>query len=202
GARPSKAFRGLSHLSPKGDAHMVDVSAEQETVREAVARAILRMKPTTLRVIRQGNAPKGDVLGVARTAGIMAAKRTPQLIPLCHPLRITGLDVAFSDDLRRGELTVEARVRTVDKTGVEMEADGGTARPGATVSAPEPAPESALAVYHGTEYLQMLKAANGGQAPELAERFGLGPGDNPVFPGLWDAARLCAAGSILAADLV
>jgi cyclic pyranopterin phosphate synthase len=101
---------------------MVDVSAKQETVREAVARAILRMKPATLRVIRQGNAPKGDVLGVARTAGILAAKRTPQLIPLCHPLRITGLDVAFSDDLRRGELTVEARVRTVDKTGVEMEA--------------------------------------------------------------------------------
>jgi cyclic pyranopterin phosphate synthase len=87
-----------------------------------VARAILRMKPATLRAIRRGNAPKGDVLGVARTAAIMAAKRTPQLIPLCHPLRITGLDVSFSDDLRRGRLTVEARVRTVDKTGVEMEA--------------------------------------------------------------------------------
>src|SRR2546422_11306262 len=75
-----------------------------------------------LRVIRRANAPKGDVLGVARTAGILAAKRTPQLIPLCHPLRITGVDVTFSDDLRRGELAVEARVRTVDKTGVEMEA--------------------------------------------------------------------------------
>jgi len=101
---------------------MVDVSEKRETVREAVARAILRMKPATLRVIRQGNAPKGDVLGVARTAGILAAKRTPQLIPLCHPLRITGVDVTFGDDLKRGELTVEARVRTVDKTGVEMEA--------------------------------------------------------------------------------
>lgn len=101
---------------------MVDVSGKGETVREAVARATLRMTPTTLRVIRRGNAPKGDVLGVARTAGILAAKRTPQLIPLCHPLRITGVDVAFRDDLRRGELTVEARVRTVDKTGVEMEA--------------------------------------------------------------------------------
>jgi cyclic pyranopterin phosphate synthase len=101
---------------------MVDVSDKRETVREAVARAILRMKPATLRVIRQGNAPKGDVLGVARTAGILAAKRTPQLIPLCHPLRITGVDVTFGDDLKRGELTVEARVRTVDKTGVEMEA--------------------------------------------------------------------------------
>jgi cyclic pyranopterin monophosphate synthase len=92
---------------------MVDVSDKHETAREAVARAMLRMKPATLRVIRQGNAPKGDVL---------AAKRTSQLIPLCHPLRITGVDVTFSDDLRRGELEVEARVRTVDKTGVEMEA--------------------------------------------------------------------------------
>ncbi|MBI2159075.1 MAG: cyclic pyranopterin monophosphate synthase MoaC [Candidatus Rokubacteria bacterium] len=101
---------------------MVDVSGKQETAREAVARAIVRMKPATLRVVRRGNAPKGDVLGVARTAGILAAKRTPQLIPLCHPLRITGVDVAFDDDLRRGELTIEARVKTVDKTGVEMEA--------------------------------------------------------------------------------
>ncbi len=83
-----------------------------------------------------------------------------------------------------------------------MEAYGLTALPGAVVRAPEPAPESALAVYHGAEYLQMLKATNGGQAPKLAERFGLGPGDNPVFPGLWDAARLCASGSLLAADLV
>ncbi len=101
---------------------MVDVSEKRETAREAVARAVVRMKPATLRTIRRGNAPKGDVLGVARLAGIMAAKRTPQLIPLCHPLRLTGVDVTFSDDLRRGELEVLARVRTVDKTGVEMEA--------------------------------------------------------------------------------
>ena len=100
----------------------MDVSDKRETVREAVARAVLKMAPATLRVIRRGNAPKGDVLGVARTAGILAAKRTPQLIPLCHPLRLTGVDVTFADDLRRGELAVEARVRTVDKTGVEMEA--------------------------------------------------------------------------------
>jgi cyclic pyranopterin phosphate synthase len=101
---------------------MVDVSAKPETVREAVARATLRMKPATLRVIKEGNAPKGDVLGVARTAGIMAAKRTPELIPLCHPLRITGVDVEFTEDAKRSTLTVRARVRTVDKTGVEMEA--------------------------------------------------------------------------------
>ena len=101
---------------------MVDVSAKAETVREAVARGVLRMAPATLRIIRAGNAPKGDVLGVARTAAILATKRTSDLIPLCHPLRITGVDVDFRDDVRRGELTVEARVRTVDKTGVEMEA--------------------------------------------------------------------------------
>jgi cyclic pyranopterin phosphate synthase len=101
---------------------MVDVSAKPETVREAVARAVVKMAPATLAAVKRGNAPKGDVLGVARTAGILAAKRTPDLIPLCHPLRITGVDVTFDDDAARGHLTVEARVRTVDKTGVEMEA--------------------------------------------------------------------------------
>jgi cyclic pyranopterin phosphate synthase len=101
---------------------MVDVSAKAETSREAVARAVIRMAPATLRAVRLGNAPKGDVLGVARTAGILAAKRTSDLIPLCHPLRITGVDLLFTEDAGRSELTVEARVRTVDKTGVEMEA--------------------------------------------------------------------------------
>jgi cyclic pyranopterin phosphate synthase len=101
---------------------MVDVSTKAETAREAVARAVVRMRPATLRAIQRGNAPKGDVLGVARTAGILAAKRTPELIPLCHPLRLTRVEVAFDLQPRRGELTVQARVSTVDKTGVEMEA--------------------------------------------------------------------------------
>jgi cyclic pyranopterin phosphate synthase len=101
---------------------MVDVSPKPETVREAVAHAVVRMRPATLRAVQRGNAPKGDVLGVARTAGILAAKRTPELIPLCHPLRLTRVDVAFDARPRRGELVVLARVRTVDKTGVEMEA--------------------------------------------------------------------------------
>jgi cyclic pyranopterin phosphate synthase len=101
---------------------MVDVSSKDETAREAIASAVVRMTPATLRAVRLGNAPKGDVLGVARAAGILAAKRTPDLIPLCHPLRITGVDVTFSDDARRGLLTVQTRVRTIDKTGVEMEA--------------------------------------------------------------------------------
>jgi cyclic pyranopterin phosphate synthase len=101
---------------------MVDVSPKPETVREAVARATLRMRPSTLRAIKSGNAPKGDVFGVARTAGILAAKRTPELIPLCHPLRLTRVEVSFETHARRGEVAVQARVRTVDKTGVEMEA--------------------------------------------------------------------------------
>ena len=101
---------------------MVDVSSKPETVREAVARAVVRMKPATLRAVRRGNAPKGDVLGTARTAGILAAKRTSELIPLCHPLRLTKVDVTFDPGRDAGTLGIEARVRTVDKTGVEMEA--------------------------------------------------------------------------------
>ena len=101
---------------------MVDVSSKPETAREAVALAIVRMRPATLRSVQRGDAPKGDVLGVARTAGILAAKRTPELIPLCHPLRLTRVDVSVDARPRRGELAIEARVSTVDKTGVEMEA--------------------------------------------------------------------------------
>ena len=101
---------------------MVDVSPKRETAREAVAQVIVKMRPATLHAVRAGQMAKGDVLGVARTAGILAAKRTPELIPLCHPLRITGCDVTFHLSDKRSTITVEARVRTVDKTGVEMEA--------------------------------------------------------------------------------
>ena len=101
---------------------MVDVSPKPDSAREAVARAVLRMRPSTLRAVLKGNAPKGDVLGVARTAGILAAKRTADLIPLCHPLRLTRVEVVFDARPRRGELAIETRARTVDKTGVEMEA--------------------------------------------------------------------------------
>jgi cyclic pyranopterin phosphate synthase len=101
---------------------MVDVSAKPETAREARARATLTMRPATLRAIRQGAIAKGDVLGVARLAGIMAAKRTAEWIPLCHPLRLTGIDVHFVLDRARSAVHVETAARTVDKTGVEMEA--------------------------------------------------------------------------------
>ncbi len=112
---------------------MVDVSPKKETAREAAARIVLKMRPATLGAIRAGQMAKGDVLGVARTAGIMAAKRTPDLIPLCHPLRITGCDIVFALDSRRSTVTIEARVRTVDKTGVEMEALTAAAVAGLTV---------------------------------------------------------------------
>ena len=116
------ASRKLTHVNERGEARMVDVSAKRATDRRATARGKLLLSKATLDLVAEGRAPKGDVLGAARIAGIMGAKRTPDLIPLCHPLRITGVDIDFRDDARRGALTVEARVRTVDKTGVEMEA--------------------------------------------------------------------------------
>jgi cyclic pyranopterin monophosphate synthase len=119
---PEPGLAGLSHLDRRGKARMVDVSAKLDTVREARARVTLRLKPATLRAIRRGEVVKGDVLGVARLAGIMAAKRTAELIPLCHPLRLTGIDVRFALDRARSAVHVETAVRTVDKTGVEMEA--------------------------------------------------------------------------------
>jgi cyclic pyranopterin phosphate synthase len=124
-ARPRRGespFRGLSHLTPEGEARMVDVTAKAESAREAVARGVLRMKRSTLAAVKAGQLAKGDVLGAARLAGIQAAKRTHELIPLCHPLRITGIDVGFTLQERASTLTIETRVRTVDKTGVEMEA--------------------------------------------------------------------------------
>jgi cyclic pyranopterin phosphate synthase len=132
-SRERRGFLGLSHLTPSGEARMVDVSPKKETAREAVAQVIVKMRPATLHAIRAGQMAKGDVLGVARTAGIMAAKRTPDLIPLCHPLRITGCDVTFALDDKRSTITIEARVRTVDKTGVEMEALTAAAVAGLTV---------------------------------------------------------------------
>jgi len=99
---------------------MVDVSAKADTAREAVARALIKMKPATLRAVRRGDAPKGDVFGTARTAGILAAKRTSELIPLCHPLQLSFVDVALLP--ANDGFEIESRVRTTGQTGVEMEA--------------------------------------------------------------------------------
>lgn len=112
----------LSHLDDKGKARMVDVSAKESTLREATAQGKVLMRPATAALIESGKAPKGDVFAVARIAGIMAAKKTSDLIPLCHPLALTGVEVQFNTKVKKGEITIEATVKTVGKTGVEMEA--------------------------------------------------------------------------------
>jgi cyclic pyranopterin monophosphate synthase len=112
----------LTHLDAQGQAQMVDVAGKAETVREATAQAIVRMQAATLTAIESGNAPKGDVLGTARVAGIMAAKQTSNLIPLCHPLPIQKVSVEFVADPAIPGYRIEATVRIMGKTGVEMEA--------------------------------------------------------------------------------
>ena len=112
----------LTHFDDKGAAHMVDVSDKPVTARIAVARGAVRMSADTLDLIVQGRAAKGDVLSVARLAGIMAAKRTADLIPLCHPLPITKVSVELTPDPALPGVIVEATVKTGGQTGVEMEA--------------------------------------------------------------------------------
>ncbi|MGJ8584669.1 MAG: cyclic pyranopterin monophosphate synthase MoaC [Marinosulfonomonas sp.] len=112
----------LTHFDAKGDAHMVDVSDKAITSRIAVAQGHIQMAPETLDHITSGTAKKGDVLGVARLAGIMAAKKTADLIPLCHPLPITKVSVDLTPDAALPGVRVEATVKTTGQTGVEMEA--------------------------------------------------------------------------------
>jgi cyclic pyranopterin phosphate synthase len=112
----------LTHFDEHGKARMVDVSAKAETDRVAVARGSVVMAPETLKLIQEGRAKKGDVLAVAQLAGIMAAKRTSELIPLCHPLPLTSVEVALDCDPARNAVEITATCRTTGKTGVEMEA--------------------------------------------------------------------------------
>jgi cyclic pyranopterin phosphate synthase len=116
------AGAALTHLNAAGEAHMVDVAARPATVREAVAEGLIQMRPEALALVLEGRAPKGDVLAVARVAAIQAAKRTAELIPLCHPLPLAGVSVSITPSGDGGGLRLEARVRTTATTGVEMEA--------------------------------------------------------------------------------
>jgi cyclic pyranopterin phosphate synthase len=111
----------LTHFNEQGRARMVDISSKEETVRAATARTTVTMKPETLSLIKAGRIAKGDVLAVAQVAGIMAAKKTSDWIPMCHPLALTGVDIRFSDN-DADELYIEAEVKTKGSTGVEMEA--------------------------------------------------------------------------------
>jgi cyclic pyranopterin phosphate synthase len=113
---------GLTHFNESGQAHMVDVGEKKETHRIAIASGTILMKPETLAIIQSGSAKKGDVLGIARIAAIMGAKRTSDLIPLCHPLALTRVNVEFNISEKESAVTCTAQVETVGKTGVEMEA--------------------------------------------------------------------------------
>jgi cyclic pyranopterin monophosphate synthase len=117
---------GLTHFDEAGRAHMVDISEKPETAREAIAAGHISMRAETLALIRAGRLAKGDVLAVAQVAGILAAKQTPQMIPMCHALLLTGVDLAFElEDAAEGHearVGIRATVRTVGKTGAEMEA--------------------------------------------------------------------------------
>ncbi len=112
----------LTHFNEDGRARMVDVTAKDETVRVATARGAVYMRPETLAAIKEGQIAKGDVLAVAQVAGVMAAKQTSALIPMCHPLFITGADLSFNIDEQSSKVDVQAVVKTTGKTGVEMEA--------------------------------------------------------------------------------
>jgi cyclic pyranopterin phosphate synthase len=112
----------LTHLDAQGQARMVDVAGKDVSERSAVARAVVRMDPRTAAAVEAGNAPKGDVLASARLAGIQAAKRTSELIPLCHPLPLTYVGVEAQVDSRAGTVTLTASARATARTGVEMEA--------------------------------------------------------------------------------
>ena len=112
----------LTHFDGQGQAHMVDVSAKPTTHRVAVARGRIRMEPTTLQRVTEGTAKKGDVLGVARIAGIQAAKKTSDLIPLCHPLALTRVAIEFEIEPKTASVACQCTAETVGPTGVEMEA--------------------------------------------------------------------------------
>ena len=125
--------RRLTHLDRRGRPRMVDVSAKAVTQREAVARGEVTMRPETLRLITAGALPKGDVLAVAKLAGIMAAKRTADLVPLCHPLPLAHVDVEVAPDVSASCVRIESRVRVEARTGVEMEALTAVAVAGLTL---------------------------------------------------------------------
>jgi cyclic pyranopterin phosphate synthase len=125
----------LTHLDARGQAHMVDVGAKPETLREATASASVRMKAATLALVERGTGArgKGDVLGTARIAAIAALKRTADWIPLCHPVRVVGTDVALTIDRKLPGVRVRVAVRAFDRTGVEMEAMVGATAAALTI---------------------------------------------------------------------
>ncbi len=115
-------MKKLSHIDHKGDVRMVDVTDKAKTVRQAKARGIVKMDARTLKLIEEGKVTKGNVLAIAKIAGIMAAKKTAELIPLCHPLEVTSVDLMLKSDKKNSQVIIESVVKMAGKTGVEMEA--------------------------------------------------------------------------------
>lgn len=115
-------MKNFSHLDKQGKAKMVDITEKPVTKRKAVARGSVYMKPETLKLIEDKKIPKGDVFCVAKIAGVMAAKNTGNIIPMCHPLNITSVDIEFNIDIQKSKIDIESRVKIVGQTGVEMEA--------------------------------------------------------------------------------
>lgn len=184
----------LSHVREDGSAHMVDVSAKSETSRRATAQAVLQTRPDVLAMIVDGDLPKGDALAVARIAGIMGAKRTPDLIPLCHPLPIAKVTVDFEPDAAAGTVRILATVATRGVTGVEMEA----------LTA---ASVAALALYDMTKAVDkhavisgiQVLAKSGGKSgdwtvPPASPEPGRAAGPGRIEPGRIEPGRAAASG--------
>ena len=160
----------LTHVGPSGEARMVDVSGKPETARRATARGTITMSPATLEAIRRNQIQKGDVLGVARIAGVMAAKRTPELIPLCHPLPIHDVQLEIQIDDALPGLRAEATVATHGKTGVEMEAITAVAIALVTVYDMAKAMDREMIIGD-----IVLTAKSGGRSGDFASLDGTGP---------------------------
>jgi cyclic pyranopterin phosphate synthase len=155
----------LSHFDAQGRAHMVDVSAKDTTDRRAIAGATVIMSPATLDLVRQGRAGKGDVLGTARLAGIMAAKRTADLIPLCHPLPLTSVTLDLEPDESLPGIRITAAVRSIGRTGVEMEAMTAAAVAALTVYDMLKAAEKGMVI----GALRLIEKEGGKSGPYKAE---------------------------------
>jgi cyclic pyranopterin phosphate synthase len=161
----------FTHFDKDGAARMVDVSSKDETAREAIAGARVTMKPATLSLIVGRKVAKGDVLGVARVAGIMAAKRTPELIPLSHPLNLASVEIAFEPDRKASCVNIFATVRTTGRTGVEMEALVAAAASGLTIYDMCKSVDRAMTVTD----IRLLKKS-GGKSGTYVRAGGKGPG--------------------------
>ena len=153
--------RKLTHVDKEGRARMVDVGGKSVSERRAVARALVRMSPETAALVERGDAPKGDVIGTARIAGIQAAKRTDELIPFCHPLPLSFVDVAVEVDPAGGMVTITAETRTTARTGVEMEAMLAAAVAALTVYDMVKALEKGVTITN----LQLLEKSGGKSGP-------------------------------------